>query len=94
MRAAACAMRRLPLRAAFAHFLCLPMPQTMPYIAAVVRATCCGHPVAEVMLILWAMGHLIEGASGFGTGPATLTRKPAAHAVACHMLAASKLPPR
>lgn len=47
----------------------------MPYIAAVVRATCCGHPVAEVMLVLWALGHLIEGASGFGTGPATLTRE-------------------
>lgn len=53
-----------------------PTTQTMPYIAAVVRATCCGHPVAEVMLVLWALGHLIEGASGFGTGPATLTREP------------------
>ena len=48
----------------------------MPYIAVVVHATCCGHPVAEVMLVLWALGHLIEGASGFGTGPATLTREP------------------
>lgn len=47
----------------------------MPYIAAVVRATCRSHPVAEVMLVLWALGHLIEGASGFGTGPATLTRE-------------------
>ena len=71
---------QLLLAAACRSLLCLPrcLPQTMPYIAAVVRATCCGHPVAEVMLILWAMGHLIEGASGFGTGPATLTRKPVA----------------
>ena len=58
---------RLPARPA--------CPATMPYIAAVVRATCRSHPVAEIMLVLWALGHLIEGASGFGTGPATLPRE-------------------
>lgn len=62
----------------------LPHPshctQTMPYIAALVRAACRNHPVAEIMLVLWALGHLIEGASGFGTGPAMLPRESHAQA--------------
>lgn len=49
--------------------------QTLAYMAALVRAVCRNHPVAEVMLVLWAIGHLIEGAAGFGTGPAMLPRE-------------------
>ncbi|PSC70611.1 lactate permease [Micractinium conductrix] len=60
------------LFSAFVFFNALNVTQTMPYMAALVRATCSSHPVAEVMLVLWALGHLIEGASGFGTGPAML----------------------
>lgn len=53
-----------------------PCPlQTLAYMAALIRALCCDHPVAEVMLVLWAIGHLIEGAAGFGTGPAMLPRE-------------------
>ncbi|KAL4420202.1 hypothetical protein ABPG77_011418 [Micractinium sp. CCAP 211/92] len=60
------------LFSAFVFFNALTTTNTLAYMAALVRALCCNHPVAEVMLVLWAIGHLIEGAAGFGTGPAML----------------------
>lgn len=57
------------------QMLILPAMQCFQYAAALVRATCGNHPVAEVFFVLWALGHLIEGASGFGTGPAMLPRE-------------------
>ncbi|KAL4448522.1 hypothetical protein ABPG75_005741 [Micractinium tetrahymenae] len=60
------------LFSAFVFFNSLTTTNTLAYMAALVRALCRNHPVAEVMLVLWAFGHLIEGAAGFGTGPAML----------------------
>ncbi|GAB0488802.1 hypothetical protein MMPV_000011 [Pyropia vietnamensis] len=49
-----------------------------------------GHPVAEAMLIGWSFGHVVEGASGFGTPVAlaapvlvTLGHEPVAAIAAC-----------
>ena len=42
-------------------------------------------PAVQVFLVLWGLGHLIEGAAGFGTGPAMLPRGcQAATACLCH----------
>lgn len=49
-----------------------PAPQCTAYLGELITRLCGGHPVAEVFLIVWGLGHLIEGASGFGTPGALL----------------------
>ncbi|CEM02266.1 unnamed protein product [Vitrella brassicaformis CCMP3155] len=39
----------------------------MSWMVAMLKSLSNQHPVAEVMLIAWAFGYIVEGASGFGT---------------------------